>query len=59
MSVLDVLSLLPKSVAISLASIILGAGAFAGMEMRYVSSDRFQKSYVLQLKAAIREVRRD
>lgn len=59
MSVFDALSFLPKGVALTIASIIIGAGAFAGMETRYVTSGQFQKSYVLQLKREIRELRRE
>lgn len=59
MSIFDALTLLPKSVALSIASIVIGAGAFAGLEVRYVTASDFQKSYVLQLKREIRELRRE
>lgn len=59
MAVTDILTFLPKTVALSIASIIVGASAFAGMEMRYVSASQFQKSYVLQLKREIRELRHE
>ncbi len=59
MAITDLLTLLPKSVALSVASIVIGAAAFAGMETRYVTAGAFQKSYVLQLKREIRELRRE
>lgn len=57
MAIADILAFVPKSIALSIASIMIGAGAFAGMEIRYVSASQFQKSYVLQLKREIRELR--
>ena len=59
MSILDALGLLPLPVQVAIASVVLGAAAVFGLETRYVSASDFQKSYVLQLKEAIRDVRKD
>ncbi len=56
---LDLLALIPKPIALSIASLVIGAAAFGGMESRYVTTSDFTKSYVLQLKREIREVRKE
>ncbi len=59
MAVTDLLAFLPKSVALTIAAMVLGAGTLAGLESRYVTQSDFHKSYVLQLKREIRELRKE
>ena len=59
MSPADLLGFLPKPVAIALAGMVLGGVAFAGADFRYVKASDFAKSYVLQLKREIRDLRKD
>jgi len=56
---IELLAVIPKSVQIVVASILLGAGAVSGLETRYMTVSDFTKSYVLDLKAAIRDLRND
>ena len=59
MNFLELLSLVPKSVQVVVASAALGGGAVLGMEWRYVTSSDFRKSYILDLRGEIREIGRD
>ena len=59
MSSLDLLGLIPKPIALCLASLVIGGGGFAALETRYVTTSDFTKSYVLQLKREIRELRKE
>ena len=55
-ALLDVLKLIPVSVQIAVASMVIGGAAFAGLEVRYMTVSDFTKSYVLDLKREIREI---
>lgn len=57
--ILDLLALLPKSVQILVAGLLIGGIAFAAHEERYMTIGDYTKSYVLNLKAEIRAIRKD
>ena len=57
--IIDFLKLIPVPIQIALASMIIGGTAFAGLETRYMTVSDFTKSYVLDLKSAIREIIRE
>ena len=54
--VLDFIKLIPKELQIGIACLVIGGVAFAGLETRYMTVSDYTKSYVLDLKKAIREV---
>lgn len=53
---LDLIKLIPAQLQIGLACLVLGGLAFAGLETRYMTVSDYTKSYVLDLKKAIREI---
>jgi hypothetical protein len=53
---IDLVKLIPVPVQIAVVSMVLGGVAFAGLETRYMTVSDFTKSYVLDLKKAIREI---
>ena len=53
---LDFIKLIPAPVQIAVASMVIGGVAFAGLETRYMTVSDYTKSYVLDLKSAIREI---
>ena len=55
-TLLEWLKMLPASVQIAIASIIVGATAVYAHETRYMTVSDFTKSYILDLKQAIREI---
>lgn len=57
--VLALLGLMPKSVQILIAGLLFGGIAFAAHEQRYMTVGQFTKSYVLALKAEIRNIKKD
>lgn len=57
--ILELLGLLPKAMQIALAGILIGGVGFAAHEQRYMTVDQFTKSYVLDLRSAIREIQKD
>jgi hypothetical protein len=57
--ILDAVNLLPKPVQLTIAGILIGGMAFAGIETRYMTVSDFTKSYVLDLKKVIREIEYD
>jgi len=59
MNFLELLKLIPRPVQLTLAGILIGGLAFAGHESRYMTVSEFTKSYVLDLKSEIREMRKD
>jgi len=59
MNFLDILKLIPKPIQLTIAGILLGGMAFAGHETRYMTVGDYTKSYVLDLKSEIREIRKD
>lgn len=59
MAAVDLIALLPKPVAIAVASIVIGAGGVYGLETRYITASDFHKSYVLSLKSEIRALRKE
>ena len=56
---IELLNLLPKSVQIAIAGLIIGGAAFAGHEVRYMTVADFTKSYILDLKREIRSLKKD
>jgi hypothetical protein len=56
---LELLGLMPKSVQIAIAGILIGGAAFAAHEMRYMTVGQFTKSYVLDIKSEIRQIQKD
>lgn len=58
-AIIELIKLVPRSVQIALVGILIGGLAFAGHEMRYMTVADFTKSYVLEIKEAIRSLRRD
>ena len=56
---IDLIKLVPIPVQIAVAGMLLGGAAFAGLETRYVNASQFEKSYILNLKSAIREIMRE
>lgn len=57
--ILDVIKLIPVPVQIAIAGIVIGAATVYGAESRYMTVSDFTKSYVLDLKKMIREIRKD
>ena len=55
----DLLSNIPKALRVPIACILIGGVAFAGHETRYMTVDQYTKSYVLDLKREIRNIRKD
>ena len=55
----DFIQLIPKELQIGIACLVIGGFAFAGMESRYMTVSDFTKSYVLDLKKLIRELKED
>ena len=55
----NLLNFVPKPVAAGVVIFVLGGGAVVGMEMRYMTVAEFTKSYVLDLKSEIRDLRDD
>ena len=53
---IDFLKLIPPQVQVVIASLVLGAAVVYAAESRYVTMDRFQKAYILDLKKIIREI---
>ncbi len=58
-SLLDALKLIPKPMQIAIAGIVIGIGAVYAHESRYMTVGQFTKSYLLDLKAEIRETKKD
>lgn len=56
---LDLINLIPKELQIGIACLVIGGVAFAGLETRYMTVSDYTKSYVLDLKKAIREIQND
>lgn len=54
--ILDLIQLIPKQLQIAIACLLIGGVAFAGLESRYMTVSDYTKSYILDLKKAIREV---
>ena len=59
MNLIDLLKLIPAQVQILVVGVVLGGAAFAGAESRYLTVSQFEKSYILDLKAEIRDLRRE
>jgi hypothetical protein len=57
--ILDFLKLIPVPIQICIASLVIGGVAFAGLESRYMTVADYTKSYVLDLKALIRDLKND
>jgi hypothetical protein len=57
--ILDLLGLMPRPVQIAIAALLIGGIAVAAHEQRYMTVDQFTKSYVLDLKAEIRNTKKD
>lgn len=55
----ELINMMPRAVQLTIAGILFGGLAFAGHEIRYMTVADFTKSYVLDLKGAIRETRKD
>lgn len=55
-AIIDWIKILPTSIQIAVASIIIGATAVYAHETRYMTVSDFTKSYILDLKQAIREI---
>ena len=53
---LDLIKLIPLNMQIGIACLVIGGLAFAGLETRYMTVADYTKSYVLDLKKAIREI---
>jgi len=54
----DLLNMIPQPVRMTLAALLLGILAVAGADQRYMTVDTYMKGYILDLKEAIRELRR-
>ena len=52
---IEILSFIPKPIQLGVLGLIVGGAGFLGMESRYVNSSQFTKSYILNLKQAIRK----
>ncbi len=59
MNFLELLKLIPRPIQLTLVGILIGGVAFAGHEARYMTVSQYTKSYVLDLKSEIREIRKD
>ena len=59
MNLIDLLKLIPAQVQILVVGVVLGGAAFAGAESRYLTVSQFEKSYILEIKAEIRALRRE
>lgn len=57
--IIDLLNMMPKAIRLTLIGMLFGGLAFAGHEVRYMTVAQYTKSYILDLKAEIRETRRD
>jgi hypothetical protein len=55
---LDFIKLIPVSLQVAIASMVIGGAAVYGAESRYMTVSDFTKSYVLDLKKSIREIMR-
>lgn len=55
----DVLSVVPKSVQLVIAGGVLTGAVVTAAETRYMTVADYTKSYVLDLKAEIREIKKD
>lgn len=51
----SLLTLVPKSVSLTILGILIGGSAVLGAEARYMKVSDFTKSYILTLKREIRE----
>jgi hypothetical protein len=57
--ILDVIKLIPVPIQITIAAIIIGIGVAYAHETRYMTVSDYTKSYVLDLKSAIREIMKE
>ena len=55
----ELLNLMPRAMQIAIAGIVIGIGAVYAHEIRYMTVGQFTKSYLLDLKAEIRETKKD
>ena len=59
MKIFELINLMPRGIQIAIAGMLIGGLAFAGHEARYMTVGQFTKSYVLDLKAEIRNTKKD
>lgn len=57
--IIELLKLIPKPVQVVIAALLLGAGFAYAHEVRYMTVADFTKSYVLDLKKIIRELKNE
>ncbi|GAF70805.1 unnamed protein product [marine sediment metagenome] len=58
-ALLELITLVPKSMQVVVASMVIGGAGFYGHESRYMTVGDFTKSYVLDLKRTIREIQNE
>ena len=59
MNPIEWLKMLPTSVQVAVAGILLGITAVYAHETRYMTIDQFTKSYILDLKSIIRDLEKE
>ena len=58
-AILQLLALIPTTAQIMIASVLIGGAGVYAHESRYMTVGDFTKSYILELKSEIRQIKKD